>query len=238
MPHDLESIWQTAEAAAPYALAILVALTVLSHALQAGARALQRWATTTPAQWDDAAAARLVRWADGLAAALEWIAALLPRVDWRALAKVLEALRRNGPRGPGGPSAGAGAVVVILALVVASSAICACGSSAALATPIQTIPQHVTLELDASDGGTITIGGECSPTGATPPAPLVTLRGDCGGGSVWLDARGGGAGAETQQSGTEIDTAVDAAASVAASGSGSASSGPASSSGPVPASPR
>lgn len=122
-----------------------------------------------------------------------------------------------------------------------------CGSSAALATPVQTIPQHVSLTLHASDGGTITVGGACYPGGEesasatrveraaterTPAtvttAPTPTVRGDCGGGSVWLDARGGGAGSETQQSGTEIDTTIDAAASVAASGSGSATGGPAS----------
>lgn len=94
-----------------------------------------------------------------------------------------------------------GAGVVLLVYVVASSSV-ACGSSAAAAITPQVVPQSVTLHLDASDGGTITVGGE-----------------------VWQDARSGGASSETAQSGTEIEAEVDTSVAVPISTGGGATTG-------------
>ncbi len=216
---SIEVGWKAFAAAAPYLLALLLAASVLAHALHEAARAFERFATTTAATWDDGLARRLVQVASVLVAGADWLVALLRKL-------MPLAPHRDDKGGPG-----PGVVLVLLALVAATSTV-ACGSSAALATPVQTIPQHVSLTLDASDGGTISIGGECGPESPPPAeesaAGPVAVAGDCGGGSVWLDARGGGATADTEQVGTVIRTAIDAALSAQvpiATGAGSASTG-------------
>lgn len=113
-PFDLDHLWRTIEDASPYVLAILLALTALAKACKAGSLALQRWAATTPATWDDEAASRLVRWTTGFARGLEWIEALLPRIGFG---------RRGGP--------GAGALVILVALSIGSTAsACSAGPQA------------------------------------------------------------------------------------------------------------
>lgn len=77
---DLTEIIQTAEAAAPWILAILIATTTLAHALVAAARAFARYAATTPATWDDEVGERAVRFSEAAASVLEGLAAILPRI--------------------------------------------------------------------------------------------------------------------------------------------------------------
>jgi hypothetical protein len=77
---DLHEVMKTIEDAAPYVLAILVALTVLAHALQAAAHAFWRFAVTTPTPKDDELAGRLVRYADAMVLTLDRLQAWLPQI--------------------------------------------------------------------------------------------------------------------------------------------------------------
>jgi hypothetical protein len=92
-------------------------------------------------------------------------------------------------------------VALVVASVVSTSA---CGSSAAAVLPVQTVPQHVSIDIDASDGGSVSIAGD-----------------------VWLDARGGSAGSDAEQSGTEIEADVSTDVAVPISTGGGATTGPA-----------
>ncbi len=74
---------QALDDASPYILAILVALTALSHALQAAARAFDHYARSTKAEWDDEAARNAVRFADAMAGALDAVTHWLPRIGVR-----------------------------------------------------------------------------------------------------------------------------------------------------------
>ena len=71
---DLVHAW------APYALAALLCTTALVHALLPIARAVERWAATTPARWDDDPAHRLVAALEWLAAASALVLSLVPRI--------------------------------------------------------------------------------------------------------------------------------------------------------------
>lgn len=114
---------------------------------------------------------------------------------------------------------------------IAVIALLGCGSAAQGSAPIQALPQQVTQSIDASDGGIVIIGGSCAPAMlrddnerelvGQPPR----VAGDCGGGSMWLDARSGSAAAQTDQLGQHIDSNVEGAASVASSAQGNAQSG-------------
>jgi hypothetical protein len=79
---DLHQIIDGVQQAAPYVLAVLIALTALAHALQAAAHAFQRYAERTPTPKDDEVAARLVGYADWTATALDWIGAVLPQIGF------------------------------------------------------------------------------------------------------------------------------------------------------------
>ena len=115
----ITEILQTLEAAAPWILAILVATTTLAHALARAARAFERWAATTPSPHDDLVARRAVRWADGAAAALDWISALLPRVG-------LGRVPTEAPPAPKAPSR-RGPPEALVALLVAGSLVSGTG---------------------------------------------------------------------------------------------------------------
>jgi hypothetical protein len=65
---------------APTVLAALLLTTALVHASLPLARALHRWAGTTPARWDDAPAARLLAGLEWLAAATGAVLAWVPRL--------------------------------------------------------------------------------------------------------------------------------------------------------------
>lgn len=95
-----------------------------------------------------------------------------------------------------------GAIGLLVIAAVISLLHSGCGSSAAAALQTSVVPQTVTISIDASDGGTVSIGGD-----------------------VWLDARGGSSGSETEQSGTEIDAEVDTSVAVPISTGGGATTG-------------
>lgn len=88
-----------------------------------------------------------------------------------------------------------------------------CGSAAQANMPISLVPQNVTLTIDASDGGTVSIGG------CTPVPGQAEGRLSCSG-EVWLDARGGGADSDADQEGVQIDaeTRIDPRTQVSATG--------------------
>jgi len=65
---------------APYALAALLLTTAFVHALLPVARAVERWAQSTPARWDDAPTHRLVAALEWLAAASALVLSLVPRI--------------------------------------------------------------------------------------------------------------------------------------------------------------
>ena len=65
---------------APTVLAALLVTTALVHASLPLARALHRWAGTTPARWDDTASARLLAVLEWLAAATGAVLAWVPRL--------------------------------------------------------------------------------------------------------------------------------------------------------------
>lgn len=98
------------------------------------------------------------------------------------------------------PRGSIGLLVIAAVIAVLHSA---CGSSAAAVLPVQTVPQQVSISIDASDGGTVTISGD-----------------------VWLDARGGSAGSEAEQSGTEIDADVSTDVAVPISTGGASTGAP------------
>lgn len=75
---SLAEILDAVKGASPYLLAILVAATTLSKALQLGAHALDRWARKSRAKWDDRPARSLARFADRLAGFLEGLSRILP----------------------------------------------------------------------------------------------------------------------------------------------------------------
>lgn len=79
---DLHQIIDAVQQAAPYVLAVLLALTALARALQAAAHAFARYAATTPTPKDDEVAKRLVGYADATAKALDWIGAVLPQIGF------------------------------------------------------------------------------------------------------------------------------------------------------------
>lgn len=79
---DLQLAWEAMQDAAPYALAILVALTALVHAMRAAARAFERWAAKTASKRDDQWAATIVAALDSVARVLDAVQALLPRVGF------------------------------------------------------------------------------------------------------------------------------------------------------------
>ncbi|MEC7520186.1 MAG: hypothetical protein VYE22_09995 [Myxococcota bacterium] len=124
---DLQEIIQTAEDAAPWVLGVLIATTALAHALARAARAFERYARTTPATWDDEAARRAVRWADGLAAALDWISALMPRIGLGRVPTEAPARKARSRRGP--PDALV-ALLVAGAMVLGAGLLQACGTAA------------------------------------------------------------------------------------------------------------
>lgn len=78
---DLPELYALGRDAAPYALAILLATTALAHACQHAARAFERYAASTPSKSDDALAARLRRYADSFAGALDFLGAIMPRLS-------------------------------------------------------------------------------------------------------------------------------------------------------------
>jgi len=65
---------------APYALAALLLTTALVHALLPVARAVELWAQTTPARWDDGPAHRLVEALEWAASASALVLSLVPRI--------------------------------------------------------------------------------------------------------------------------------------------------------------
>lgn len=81
--------------------------------------------------------------------------------------------------------------LAVLCMIGAIALLTGCGSAAQAALPFQTLPQSVSISIDASDGGTVTVGGD-----------------------IWLDARSGSATADTDQQGQDIDAQVEASASV------------------------
>ncbi len=91
---------------------------------------------------------------------------------------------------------GAG-LLVIAAVLALLHGMCGCGSAAQGSLSMPTTPQHVSITIDASDGGTAYVGGD-----------------------VWLDARGGAASTSTDQQGQDIDADVDVPIDVHASAAG------------------
>lgn len=77
-------VLQTIQDASPWILVILVASTALSHALQAGAHAFERFAITTPTPRDDEVARKLSRIADSVASFMDGLSRLLLRIGVRA----------------------------------------------------------------------------------------------------------------------------------------------------------
>lgn len=75
-------VLDTLEQAAPYVLAIIVALTALAHVLQAAAYAFRRWAITTPTPKDDEVAERIVRFVDRMTCVLDTLQAWLPQLGF------------------------------------------------------------------------------------------------------------------------------------------------------------
>ncbi|MBZ0118151.1 MAG: hypothetical protein K8H88_14210 [Sandaracinaceae bacterium] len=207
---DLAGAWHALEQAAPYVLAILVALTALAHTFQSAARALQRWAATTPAKWDDEAAARFVRFADALATVLDWIGALLPRIGFG---------RRSS--------------ILLVAFVLTSSTTLACGSSAGAALAGQSTPQSLGFRIHASEGSTIIIGGAYECRELEPPAEgearsphrCEPREGEGASVQFWLDGRSGGASTDQEISGPNISTLLKLLAQVPVSTGGAASTG-------------
>lgn len=91
----LTEIIQTAEAAAPWVLGVLIATTTLAHALVRAARAFHRYALTTPSTLDDEVGERAVRFSEAAASVLEGLAAILPRIG---VGRVPTAPPQNPPR--------------------------------------------------------------------------------------------------------------------------------------------
>lgn len=129
----LTEIIQTAEAAAPWILGVLIATTALAHALVAAARAFHRYALTTPATWDDEVGERAVRFSEAAASVLEGLAAILPRIGVGRVPTVPP--QDPPPRRPPTPDA-------LVALLVAGSLVLGVGTLQACGTAAQ---QHRTL---------------------------------------------------------------------------------------------
>jgi len=84
-------------------------------------------------------------------------------------------------------------VAILIAIIMHTTG---CGSAAQGTLSASTTPQHVSIVIDASDGGAVNIGGD-----------------------VWLDARGT-ASSDTDQQGNEITTDVPINVPVNVSGTG------------------
>lgn len=113
------------QAWAPRLLAALLLTTALVHLLLPIARAVERWALTTPATWDDGPARRAVEvleWAAGLS---QLLLALVPRL---AVGRPGAPAKDAGPKPGGRPPP----LPVLLALLVAvtSSVASGCGAGA------------------------------------------------------------------------------------------------------------
>lgn len=117
-----------AHEAAPYVLAVLIATTVMVRALLPMARALERWATMTPAAWDDAGARSAVAILEWLAAATASVLVLLPRVTIGEpdTTDAQRSRRRSSKnRGPGAPG-----LALLFAVAACSGTASGCGASA------------------------------------------------------------------------------------------------------------
>lgn len=121
------------QAWAPRLLAALLLTTALVHLLLPIARAVERWALTTPATWDDGPARRAVEvleWAAGLS---QLLLALVPRL----------AVGRPGPKdaSPKPPGGRPPPLPVLLALPLVLLAV---GCSSGTATPALTTVRDAT----------------------------------------------------------------------------------------------
>lgn len=112
---------------APYVVAALVLTTALVHLLLPIARAVERWALTTPATWDDGPARRAVEILEWLAGLLRLLLTYVPRI-------ALGGLRGSAPPKDAGPKPPGGRpppLPVLLALVMAASSVASgCGAGA------------------------------------------------------------------------------------------------------------
>lgn len=128
----LTEIIQTAEAAAPWILGVLIATTALAHALVRAARAFHRYALTTPSTLDDEVGERAVRFSEAAASVLEGLAAILPRIGVGRVPTVppQDPPRRGPPRR--GPPYRDALVALLVAggLVLGAGVLQGCGSKA------------------------------------------------------------------------------------------------------------
>ncbi len=109
---------------APYVVAALALITLISHTLLPIAERFEAWAKTTPATWDDAAARRAVEILGWLVGASAFVWSLLPRL----------AVGRPGPKdaGPKPPAGGRPPPlpVLLVLLVAVTSSASGCGAGA------------------------------------------------------------------------------------------------------------
>ena len=124
---SLDEVWSAAQKAAPFLIALLIATTTLSHVLQSAAQALERYAATTKATWDDKLARRLVRFANGLVSVCDFLVRILPRLTTQA--RVPDASSSDSDRLPPPPRVPPGLALLVIA-IVGSLTMHGCGASA------------------------------------------------------------------------------------------------------------
>ncbi len=112
---------------APYVVAALVLTTALVHLLLPIARAVERWAVTTPAAWDDGPARRLVEVLEWLAGLSQILLALVPRL---AVGRPGASAKDAGPKPPAGGRPPPLPVLLALLVAVTSSVASGCGAGA------------------------------------------------------------------------------------------------------------